>query len=108
MASRDALKVITERRFGCAGIVDGDGRLIGIFTDGDLRRCVDHMTPDSKIGELMTRSPRTAAPAELAAQALATMNAHNINVLFVVDPGDGLGRPIGILHLHDCLRAGLQ
>ncbi len=108
MASRDALKVITERRFGCAGIVDGDGRLIGIFTDGDLRRCVDRMTPDSKIGEMMTRSPKTAAPADLAAQALATMNAHNINVLFVVDPGDGLGRPIGILHLHDCLRAGLQ
>jgi len=105
---REALQVITDRRFGCAGIVDGDGRLVGIFTDGDLRRCVERIAPDSKMSELMTRSPRTASPSDLAAQALADMNRHNINVLFVVDPNRADGRPTGILHLHDCLRAGLQ
>ncbi|HEY2444117.1 MAG TPA: KpsF/GutQ family sugar-phosphate isomerase [Rhizomicrobium sp.] len=106
--SREALDVMTEKRFGCAGIVDGAGRLVGIFTDGDLRRSVDRMSAGSKICEVMTRSPKTAAPADLAAHAIATMNAHQINVLFVVDPGDAGGRPVGILHLHDCLRAGLQ
>jgi arabinose-5-phosphate isomerase len=99
---------MTQKRFGCTGIVDGAGRLIGIFTDGDLRRCVDRMAAGSTIAEVMTRSPKTAAPADLAAQALAVMNVHNINVLFVVDPKDSSGRPVGILHLHDCLRAGLQ
>jgi arabinose-5-phosphate isomerase len=105
---REALRVMTERRFGCVGIVDCEGRLTGIFTDGDLRRCVDRMTAGAAIGELMTKSPKTTTPAELAATALAAMNAHSINVLFVVDPADGRGRPVGVLHLHDCLRAGLQ
>jgi len=105
---RTVLHVMTERRFGCAGVVDRNGRLVGIFTDGDLRRSVERMTPDSPIAQLMTRMPKTAAPADLAAHALALMNRHNIGVLFVADPADESGRPIGILHLHDCLRAGLQ
>ncbi len=105
---REALQVITQKRFGCAGIVDRDGRLVGIFTDGDLRRSVHRIAPQSTIAELMTRSPHIAAPSDLAAQALALMNRHNISVLFVVDPSDARGRPVGILHLHDCLRAGLQ
>jgi arabinose-5-phosphate isomerase len=105
---REALHVMTAKRFGCAGITDGTGRLVGIFTDGDLRRSVERMTPKSTIAELMTKSPKTVAGSDLAAQALATMNRHNINVLFVVDPSGRPGRPIGILHLHDCLRAGLQ
>jgi arabinose-5-phosphate isomerase len=104
----DVLLVMREKRFGCAGIVNGNGRLIGIFTDGDLQRSVGRIAPDSRIAEWMTKSPKVASPADLAAQALAAMNAHKINVLFVVDPADRGGRPLGILHLHDCLRAGLQ
>ncbi|MGH6878068.1 MAG: KpsF/GutQ family sugar-phosphate isomerase [Rhizomicrobium sp.] len=102
------LQVMREKRFGCAGIVDREGRLTGIFTDGDLQRAVGRITPDSVIAEWMTKSPKTAGPADLAAQALAAMNHHQINVLFVTEPSDSLRRPRGILHLHDCLRAGLQ
>jgi arabinose-5-phosphate isomerase len=105
---RDALQVMTEKRFGCVGITDGKGRLVGIFTDGDLRRSVERMTPDPKIVELMTRFPKHVAPSDLAAQALAIMNRHNINVLFAIDPSDRSRKPVGILHLHDCLRAGLS
>ena len=105
---RDVLPVMGEKRFGCAGIVNRNGRLVGIFTDGDLQRAIARITPQSSICDYMTRTPKTIAPAELAAQALAFMNHHKINVLFVVDPADRVGSPIGILHLHDCLRAGLQ
>lgn len=105
---RDALHVMTQKRFGCVGITDAKGRLVGIFTDGDLRRSVERMTPESKIAELMTRFPKSVAPSDLAAQAVAVMNRHNINVLFAIEPSDRSKKPVGILHLHDCLRAGLQ
>ena len=105
---RDALEMMTVKRFGCVGVTDGKGKLVGIFTDGDLRRSVERMTADSKIVELMTLFPKYIAPSDLAAQALAIMNRHNINVLFVIEPSDQSKRPVGILHLHDCLRAGVQ
>lgn len=107
---REALAVMTAKGFGCTGIVDADSRLVGIFTDGDLRRSVDRLNPDLPIRTLMTTSPKTTAPADLAAQALAFMNGHapKLNVLFVINPSDTSRKPIGILHLHDCLRAGLQ
>jgi len=105
---RDALQVMTEKRFGCVGVTDAKGRLVGIFTDGDLRRSVERMAPDPKIVELMTRFPKHVAPSDLAAQALAIMNRHNINVLFAIEPSDKSRKPVGILHLHDCLRAGLS
>lgn len=107
---REALAVMTAKGFGCTGIVDANGRLIGIFTDGDLRRSVDRLTAHASIGTLMTTSPKTAAATDLAAQALAFMNGHTpkLNVLFVVEPSDPSRKPVGILHLHDCLRAGLQ
>jgi arabinose-5-phosphate isomerase len=105
---RDALRVMTEKRFGCVGITNAKGQLVGIFTDGDLRRSVERMTPDSKIVELMTRFPKYVAPSDLAAEAVAVMNRHNINILFAIEPSDRSRKPVGILHLHDCLRAGLQ
>jgi arabinose-5-phosphate isomerase len=108
MPLRDVVQVMTEKRFGCAGVVDANGHLVGIFTDGDLRRSVGRLTDAAPIAEFMTSSPKVAAPSDLAAQAVALMNRHNINVLFVTDTLDGGERPIGILHLHDCLRAGLQ
>lgn len=101
-----ALLAMTEKRFGCLGVLDASGRLSGIVTDGDLRR---HMGPDlleRRVGEVMTASPRTVAPEMLAAEALRVMNdpARPITALFVVDP---VGRPVGILHIHDLLRAGV-
>ncbi|UPY38623.1 KpsF/GutQ family sugar-phosphate isomerase [Sediminicoccus sp. KRV36] len=102
----EALLAMTARRFGCLGITDGGGRLIGIITDGDLRRALkpggDLLSHSAS--EVMTPSPRTIAPDALAAEALRLMNESGITTLFVVDAGQ---RPIGILHLHDLLRAGV-
>ena len=99
----EAILVMTERRFGCVGIADGAGRLIGIITDGDLRR---HMGPDlleTSASEVMTRSPKTTQPQALAAEALQIMNSCAITNVFVVTDD----RPVGIVHVHDCLRAGV-
>ena len=101
-----ALLVMTEKRFGCLGVIDADHRLIGIVTDGDLRR---HMGADllvRTVREVMTPNPRTIAPTSLAAEALHVMNARDrpITALFVTNP---IRRPIGILHIHDLLRAGV-
>jgi arabinose-5-phosphate isomerase len=100
-----AILVMTSKRFGCVGIVDS-GRLVGIVTDGDLRR---HMSPEllrRTAGEIMTRKPRTIRPDALAAEALAQMNISDrpVTSLFVVERGS---RPVGIIHVHDCLRAGV-
>jgi arabinose-5-phosphate isomerase len=91
------------RSFGCVGIVDEDGLLIGIISDGDLRR---HMQPDlleRRAGEVMTKAPKTIRPQALVAEALGFMNELKITSLFVVDDG----RPVGFLHMHDCLQAGV-
>lgn len=100
----EALVAMTAGRFGCLGIVEDD-RLAGIVTDGDLRRALrdggDLLS--RKAGEVMTPAPRTIGPDALAAEALHLM-AGRITALFVVD---GSGRPIGILHIHDLLRAGV-
>lgn len=106
MLMATALVRMTEKRFGCLGIVDDHGALMGIVTDGDLRRS---MAPDlltRRAGDVMTASPRTIGPDALAVEALHAMNAHQrpVTTLFVVDPA---GRPLGILHVHDLLRAGL-
>ena len=99
----DALVVMTEKRFGALGVVE-EGRLAGIITDGDLRR---HMAGllDHRAGEVMTRHPRTVSPATLAAEALKLMNQSSppFTVVFVVEDE----RPVGILHVHDLLRAGV-
>ncbi len=101
-----ALLLMTEKRFGCLGITDAAGRLAGIITDGDLRRA---MGPDLLVRtahEVMTTAPRTIGPDALAGAALHLMNAPErpITTLFVVDSA---GRPVGILHVHDLLRAGI-
>ena len=83
-----------------------DGRLLGIVTDGDLRRAMGPDLLSRRLGEIMTASPRTIGPDALAAEALHAMNARErpITALFVVDAAR---RPVGILHIHDLLRAGL-
>ncbi len=97
-----ALLVMTEKRFGCVGVTSPDGRLAGLITDGDLRRHMDGLMSHSA-GEVMTANPLTIAPGALAAEALKLMNDRRITVLFVVEAK----RPVGILHIHDLLRAGV-
>ena len=101
-----ALLLITEKRFGCLGVVNASGRLVGIVTDGDLRRAMGPDLLSRKVASVMTPAPRTIAPDALAGEALHTMNANErpITALFVVDAAS---RPLGILHIHDLLRAGV-
>jgi arabinose-5-phosphate isomerase len=98
----ETLVVMSEKGFGIAGVTEG-GRLVGVISDGDLRRNMDHLM-ERRAGEVATRSPRVVAPDLLAAEALAVMSENKITALFVTDEDE---RPVGILHLHDCLRAGL-
>jgi arabinose-5-phosphate isomerase len=106
MSMSTALVRMTEKRFGCLGIVSDGGVLRGIITDGDLRRSMGPDLLSRLAGDIMTASPRTIGPDALAVEALLAMNAHErpVTTLFVVDPA---GRPLGILHVHDLLRAGL-
>lgn len=101
-----ALVLMTEKRFGCLGVTGPDGRLLGIITDGDLRRAMGPDLLSRRAVEVMTTAPRTIGPEALAAEALHLMNAPDrpITSLFVVDAA---GRAIGILHVHDLLRAGI-
>ncbi|PJJ82891.1 arabinose-5-phosphate isomerase [Brevirhabdus pacifica] len=101
----DALLAISRKGFGVAGVQDATGALTGIITDGDLRRHMDGLL-DLTAREVMTATPRTIAPDALAEEAVALMNRLKITCLFVVAP-DTAGKAIGILHIHDCLRAGV-
>ena len=99
----DALVEITSKAVGCVGVVDGKGDLLGIITDGDLRR---HMSVDllrRPAAAVMTTEPKTIQPGALVAEALAVMNGAEITALFVVEGR----RPVGVVHVHDCLRAGV-
>jgi arabinose-5-phosphate isomerase len=103
---REALLVMTEKRWGIVGVVDPGGRLLGVITDGDLRRHIQGLI-DRTAGEVMTPGPKKVAPPDmLAAEALALMSDPRpaVTVLFVVDDG----KPLGILHVHDLLRAGVM
>ena len=103
-AMSEAILVMSAKSFGCVGVIGDDGRLVGIVTDGDLRR---HMGTDlivREAREVMHAEPKTIAAAGLAAEALGVMNRFAITSLFVVDEA---GRPAGFLHMHDCLRAGV-
>ena len=105
---RDVLLTMVSGRVGCAGIVDGSGALIGIVTDGDIRR---HTLDDAggienrKVVDVMTANPKIARPDQLAAEALALMTEMKITQLFVL--ADGSSIPLGVIHSHDCLRAGI-
>jgi arabinose-5-phosphate isomerase len=102
IAMAQALLVMTEKRFGCVGVQDQTGQLSGLITDGDLRRHMDGLL-GLTAGQVMTAKPRTVGPDMLAAEALRLMNEWRITVLFVVETG----KPVGILHIHDLLRAGV-
>jgi arabinose-5-phosphate isomerase len=100
----EAILVMTQKSFGCVGITDGDGRLEGIITDGELRRHRGDALLTTAVEEVMSMAPKTIRAPALAAEALGQMNALKITSLFVHDE---TRRPIGIIHIHDCLRAGV-
>jgi arabinose-5-phosphate isomerase len=99
----EALVEMTSKGFGCVGIVDARGTIVGIVTDGDLRR---HMRPDlmtALVDDVMTKNPKTIRSSLLASEALEILNASKITALIVTEAG----KPVGIVHLHDLLRAGV-
>jgi len=100
----ETLLVITEKSLGCAGVVDADGKLTGIITDGDLRRHMKDNIVAMKAREVMTQNPLKIRPNALALEALALMNEKKVTNLFVLEKG----RPAGIIHIHDVLRAGVS
>ena len=103
-AMSEALVVMSAKSFGCLGVVDGLGVLIGIITDGDLRR---HMSPSllqQSVDDIMTAKPKIITPEMLASEALERLNAAKITSVFVVDE---TARPVGLVHIHDLLRIGV-
>ena len=101
----EVLLEMSHKGFGVAGVTDAAGRLVGIVTDGDLRRHMDGLLTHTA-GEVMTRNPRTIDPGAVAEKAVAIMKDRKITSLFVVMP-ESDGRALGILNIHDCLRAGV-
>ncbi len=101
----EALVTMTRKSFGCLGIVDDTGKLVGILTDGDLRRHMSRDLIDLAICDVMTGTPHTIAPDTLASEALEHLNSMKITSLFVVDDQ---GKPVGLVHVHDLLRQGVR
>ena len=103
---QDALLVMSAKMLGCVGITNAQGDLVGIITDGDLRRWMSPKLITEKVSNVMTKNPKTIHPDVLASEAVYTMNntGHGITNLFVVENQ----KPIGVIHIHDCLRAGVN
>ena len=99
----DAIVTMTRKSFGCLGVVDGKGRLVGMITDGDLRRHMGSDLLQARVVDIMTRKPNTLSPDMLASAALEQINSLKRTQMFVVDKG----KPVGVVHVHDLLRAGV-
>ena len=111
MPMSEVLVVMTAKRFGCAGVLDGQGRLVGIVTDGDLRRHMSEKMLRQSAAEVMTKKPRTIRAGALLPEALHHMTSKKpfVTCLFVIDDaaaGNEPAKPVGIIHVHDCLQAG--
>ena len=106
---RDALLVMSEKMLGCVGIINDRGELTGIITDGDLRRWMSRdKSPDlilEKVTNVMTRNPKTISPDALIVDAVNMMNntGRGITNIFAVQEQ----KPVGVIHIHDCLKAGV-
>lgn len=100
----DAVMTLSERKFGCVGVTDASGCLIGIVTDGDVARNLGKNLVDQPIDAIMTRNPKTIAPTALASTAMAILNKNAIGALIVTDESQ---MPLGIVHFHDLLRIGV-
>jgi len=98
----DALIEMTRKGLGCVGIVDAEGLLVGIITDGDLRRHMRNDLLDQRVEDVMTRGPKTVRPDQLISETLEVLNARKVTALFAIENQ----RPVGIIHVHDLLRAG--
>jgi arabinose-5-phosphate isomerase len=101
---RQAISTLSKMHFGCVGILDDDGRLCGIVTDGDIARNLDRSLGELNVDDIMTRNPKTVLATTLATGAMAVLNNHNISALIVIDEDR---RPIGLVHFHDLLRIGV-
>jgi arabinose-5-phosphate isomerase len=99
----EALVTMTRKSLGCLGVIDGKGRLVGMITDGDLRRHMGPQLLSARVTEIMTRKPNTLTGDMLASAALEQINSLKRTQMFVVDRG----KPIGIVHIHDLVRAGV-
>lgn len=99
----DAVATMTRGGFGCAGVVDARGALVGIVTDGDLRRAFGKASHGDPVSAIMTRAPKTVTPDTLAGDALGLLSRGKITALFVIEDG----KPAGLLHVHDCLSTGV-
>ncbi|WP_240782422.1 KpsF/GutQ family sugar-phosphate isomerase [Roseococcus sp. SYP-B2431] len=108
LSMAEGLVAMTAKHFGCLGIAGSDGKLVGVITDGDLRRALRSGLGDGllarPVAEVMTTQPRSIRPEVLAVEALRIMNEGAITALFVVDEAR---RPVGMLHVHDLLRLGV-
>lgn len=106
----DLIRVIVEKSFGCVGIVNESEDLIGIFTDGDLGRSLDNRLMDKTAFDVMTKTPKTIRATALVVEAVALMQKHNIMALFAGEPDGATGtiKPVGIIHMHDCIKAGFH
>ena len=92
----DTIMVMTEKRLGVVGVTDADGRLVGVITDGDLRRNIERGL-DHPASAYMNANPKAVAPDALVDEALTLFEEHRITTLFVIEDG----RPVGVVHLHD-------
>ena len=98
----DAILEMTTKGFGCVGITDPGGRLVGIITDGDLRRHMRNNLLDAPVEDVMTQKPKSVRPGQLVSEVLEILNSAKVTALFAVDAG----KPVGVIHFHDLLRAG--
>ena len=101
---QQAMLEMTSKMLGCVGIIDKDNHLLGIITDGDLRRFMSGNILQMKATDVMTHNPKTTKPDILVAEAVNIMNSKKITQLFVIDEEN---KPLGLIHLHDCLHAGV-
>lgn len=99
----EVIVTISQKGFGCLGVVDASGALVGMVTDGDLRRHLADDLLNKPVEQVMTKMPKTLAPTMLVPAAIEMMNSVSISSIFVVEDG----KPVGILHMHDFLRAGV-
>ena len=100
---KETLIEMTSKRLGCVGFVDNNGNLIGMLTDGDLRRCLSPDLLDKKGEDVMTRNPKVISPDAMASEAVKIMHEKKITNLFAVENG----KPVGVIHIHDCLNSGV-
>ncbi|HEY5291282.1 MAG TPA: CBS domain-containing protein, partial [Burkholderiales bacterium] len=101
-AMSEAILEMSTKGFGCVGITDARGTLVGIITDGDLRRHMRNNLLDARVDEVMTHGPKTVRPDQLISETLDILNSLKVTALFAVEAG----KPVGIIHVHDLLRAG--